>query len=63
MTVARSAADVTSVVAGGRQIVRDGHHLLVGAVPAALARALAALDRPSRAGTPRSGAGSPGGGA
>jgi formiminoglutamate deiminase len=63
LVFAATAADVTSVVAGGRQIVRDGHHLLVGAVPAALARALAGLDRPSRAGTPRSGAGSPGGGA
>jgi formiminoglutamate deiminase len=63
LVFAATAADVTSVVAGGRQIVRDGHHLLVGAVPAALARALAALDRPARAGTARSGAGSPGGGA
>jgi formiminoglutamate deiminase len=63
LVFAATAADVTSVVVGGRQIVRDGHHLLVGAVPAALARALAALDRPSRAGTPRSGARSPGGGA
>jgi formiminoglutamate deiminase len=63
LVFAATAADVTSVVAGGRQIVRDGHHLLVGAVAAALARALAGLDRPSRAGTPRSGAGSPGGGA
>jgi len=41
---AASAADVTSVVVSGRQVVRDGRHLLVGDVPGALARAVAALD-------------------
>jgi formiminoglutamate deiminase len=41
---AATAADVTSVVAGGRQVVRDGRHLLVGDVGAALGRAIAALD-------------------
>jgi hypothetical protein len=34
---------VTSVVVSGRQIVADGRHLLVGDVPAALDRAIAAL--------------------
>jgi cytosine/adenosine deaminase-related metal-dependent hydrolase len=38
------AADVTSVVVGGRQVVRDGRRLLLGDVPAALTRALAALN-------------------
>jgi formiminoglutamate deiminase len=46
LVFAATAADVTSVVAGGRQLVRDGHHLLVGDVGAALARAIAALDEP-----------------
>jgi formiminoglutamate deiminase len=41
---AATAADVISVVAGGRQVVRDGRHLLVGDVGAALGRAIAALD-------------------
>jgi formiminoglutamate deiminase len=41
---AATAADVHSVVAGGRQVVRDGRHLLVGDVGAALGRAIAALD-------------------
>jgi formiminoglutamate deiminase len=45
LVFAATAADVTSVVANGRQIVQDGHHLLVGDVPAALTRAIAALDR------------------
>jgi hypothetical protein len=40
---AASAADVTSVVVSGRQVVRDGHHLLVGDVGAALDRAISAL--------------------
>ena len=40
---AASAADVTSVVVSGRQVVRDGRHLLAGDVPAALAGAIAAL--------------------
>jgi formiminoglutamate deiminase len=39
-----TAADVTSVLTGGRQVVQDGRHLLVGDVPAALARAIAAAD-------------------
>ena len=43
---AATAADVTSVVAGGRQVVRDGRHLLVGDVGAALAKAIAALEGP-----------------
>jgi formiminoglutamate deiminase len=37
---AGSAADVRNVVAGGEDLVRDGQHLLVGDVPAALAAAL-----------------------
>ena len=41
---AATAADVTSVITGGRQVVQDGRHLLVGDVPAALVRAVAALD-------------------
>ena len=41
---AATAADVTSVVTGGRQVVQDGRHLLVGDVPAVLVRAVAALD-------------------
>jgi cytosine/adenosine deaminase-related metal-dependent hydrolase len=45
LVFAATAADVTSVVVSGRQIVEDGHHLLVGDVPAALTRAIAALDR------------------
>jgi formiminoglutamate deiminase len=45
LVFAATAADVTSVVANGRQIVQDGHHLLVGDVPAALTRAIATLDR------------------
>lgn len=39
---AGSAADVRHVVAGGRDIVRDGKHLLVADVPAALTAAIAA---------------------
>jgi formiminoglutamate deiminase len=39
---AATAADVTHVVAGGKQIVRDGHHLQID-VPAALSRAIDAL--------------------
>ena len=42
---AATAADVTSVVVSGRQVVRDGHHLLVGDVPAALDRAITALEQ------------------
>jgi formiminoglutamate deiminase len=44
LVFAATAADVTSVVVGGRQVVRDGQHLLVGDVAAALERAIAALD-------------------
>jgi cytosine/adenosine deaminase-related metal-dependent hydrolase len=43
LVFAASAADVTSVVVSGRQVVRDGHHLLVGDVGAALDRAVSAL--------------------
>jgi formiminoglutamate deiminase len=45
LVFAATAADVTSVVAGGRQLVRDRRHLLVGDVGAALARSIAAIDR------------------
>ncbi|HEV2872527.1 MAG TPA: formimidoylglutamate deiminase, partial [Actinomycetota bacterium] len=38
-----TAADVTSVVVSGRQVVRDGRHLLVPDVAAALDRAIGAL--------------------
>jgi formiminoglutamate deiminase len=38
-----TAADVRHVVASGRQIVRDGRHLLVPDVPAALSAAIAAV--------------------
>ena len=44
LVFAATAADVRSVVVSGRAVVRDGHHLLVGDVPAALGRAIAALD-------------------
>jgi formiminoglutamate deiminase len=44
LVFAATAADVTSVVASGRQIVADGRHLLVGDVGAALDHAIAALD-------------------
>jgi hypothetical protein len=40
---AGTAADVTDVVAGGRDVVRDGQHLLVPGVPAALAQAIGPL--------------------
>jgi len=40
---AATAADVTGVVIGGRDVVSGGRHLLAGDVPAALATALAAL--------------------
>jgi formiminoglutamate deiminase len=43
LVFAATAADVTSVVVGGRQVVRDGHHLWVDDVGAALAHALEAL--------------------
>jgi formiminoglutamate deiminase len=41
-----SAADVRSVVVSGRDIVRDGRHLLVPDVPAALAAAIRAILAP-----------------
>jgi formiminoglutamate deiminase len=44
LVFAATAADVTSVVVSGRQVVRDGQHLLVGDVAAALDRAIAGLD-------------------
>jgi cytosine/adenosine deaminase-related metal-dependent hydrolase len=44
LVFAATAADVTSVVVSGRQVVQDGQHLLVGDVAAALDRAIAALD-------------------
>jgi len=44
LVFAATAADVTSVVVSGRQVVADGHHLLVDDVAAALGRAIAALD-------------------
>ncbi|MCM2413693.1 MULTISPECIES: formimidoylglutamate deiminase [unclassified Streptomyces] len=40
---AASAADVRHTVVAGRHIVRDGQHALVADVPAALAKAIAAL--------------------
>lgn len=45
LVFAATAADVTSVVVSGRQVVRDRHHLLVGDVPAALDRAITALEQ------------------
>jgi formiminoglutamate deiminase len=45
LVFAATAADVTSVVVSGRQVVRDGHHLLAGDVPAALDRAITALEQ------------------
>ncbi len=44
---AASAADVRAVVAGGRDVVRDGRHLLVGDVPAALGAAIRGQVRPA----------------
>jgi formiminoglutamate deiminase len=44
LVFAASAADVTDVVAGGRQVVADRRHLLVGDVGRALAAAIAAVD-------------------
>ncbi|GLY72905.1 formimidoylglutamate deiminase [Actinoallomurus iriomotensis] len=40
---AASPADVRDVVVSGRQVVRDGHHLLVKDVPAALTESIAAV--------------------
>ncbi|MGH3390301.1 MAG: amidohydrolase family protein, partial [Actinomadura sp.] len=42
---AATAADVRTVVVSGREIVRDGHHLLVDDVPRALHDAVAAVTR------------------
>ncbi len=38
-----TAADIRTVIAGGREIVRDGRHLLVPDVPAALSAAIRAV--------------------
>ena len=46
LVFAATAADVTSVVVSGRQMVRDGHHLLVSDVAGALGRAIGALTDP-----------------
>jgi cytosine/adenosine deaminase-related metal-dependent hydrolase len=43
---AGTAADVRDVVIGGRDVVRDGRHLLVGDVPAALGAAIRPLLAP-----------------
>jgi cytosine/adenosine deaminase-related metal-dependent hydrolase len=43
LVFAATAADVTSMVVSGRQVVEDGRHLLVGDVGAALDRAIGAL--------------------
>jgi formiminoglutamate deiminase len=43
LVFAATAADVTSVVVSGRQVVRDGRHLLVPDVAAALDRSIGAL--------------------
>ncbi|MFD4247921.1 formimidoylglutamate deiminase [Streptomyces sp. NPDC058525] len=40
---AATAADVRHTVVGGRHVVRDGHHTLVGDVPTALSESIAAL--------------------
>jgi formiminoglutamate deiminase len=48
LVFAATAADVTSVVVGGRQVVDGGRHLLVGDVGAALTRAIAALEETAR---------------
>lgn len=40
---AASPADVTRVIASGREVVRDGHHLLVDDVPGALTETIAAV--------------------
>ncbi len=40
MIFAGSAADVRNVVISGRDVVRDGRHLLVTDVPAALTAAI-----------------------
>jgi cytosine/adenosine deaminase-related metal-dependent hydrolase len=40
---AASPADVRHVVISGREVVRDGRHLLVDDVPAALTESIAAV--------------------
>jgi len=40
---AATSSDVRHVVAGGRDVVRDGRHLLVEDVPAELATAIRAV--------------------
>jgi cytosine/adenosine deaminase-related metal-dependent hydrolase len=40
---AATAADVRNVVAGGRDVVRDGRHQLIEDVPAALSAAIRAV--------------------
>ena len=40
---AASAADITDVVISGRDVVRDGTHLLVPDVPGELSRAIRAV--------------------
>jgi cytosine/adenosine deaminase-related metal-dependent hydrolase len=40
---AATAADVRHVVASGRDIVRDGQHLLAGDIPGELAAAISAV--------------------
>jgi cytosine/adenosine deaminase-related metal-dependent hydrolase len=40
---AATAADVRDVVIGGRDVVRDGRHLLIDDVPAALSAAVRAV--------------------
>ena len=40
---AATAADVRSVVVGGRDVVSDGQHLLIQDVPAALSAAIRAV--------------------
>jgi formiminoglutamate deiminase len=44
LVFAATACDITDVVVSGRQIVKDGHHLLVDDVPTALTQAIHALD-------------------
>jgi formiminoglutamate deiminase len=50
LVFAASAADVTDVVVGGRQIVEEGHHLAVDDVGMALTEAMVRLSDPVAAG-------------
>ena len=43
MLAAATAADVRDVVVGGRTVVKDGEHALLGDVPALLQAAVQAL--------------------